>query len=445
MNIVILGAGTVGTSIAELLCQDGQNVTLVDSNRDVLDAVEEKLDLQTICGSACDAVTLFQAGVQSAELCLCVTNSDETNLIGSSMAKSMGARRSVARIYNPAFRDNSTFDYRLHFGIDRLLSLEHLTALEIAKRIRKQGLFAVDYFARGGIEVIEVAVEKDSQIVGIPLREMKIPAGVRVGLIASEGKTIIPGADDVLQIGDHATLIGGLEKIERVRKMFEHRFPPKLNVVIAGGGEIGYHLALLLETGRFNVTLMEADAERCAYLAERLAKVTVLHADITRRSEMEEARVGKADVFVATTGRDEDNIVCGVEARELGSQRIIGIIRRPDYANVVEKLGIDVAVSPREVMAAQIRGMVNAGPIIARSFIAGGDAEVWEVDILKGAPVTRSPLKDLHFDGALVAALVHGDLAKVPKADDLMKPGETAVMIVEHSRKAEILQMFEPE
>ena len=373
MNIVIVGAGTVGASIAELLCKDGQNVTLVDSSRTVLDSVEERLDVHTVCGSACDAVTLFQAGVQSAELCLCVTSSDETNLIGSSMAKSMGSRRSVARIFNPAYRDNSTFDYRDHFNIDRLLSLEHLTALEIAKGIRKQGLFAVDYFARGGIEVLEMAVEKDSRVVGIPLRELKIPAGVRVGLISSEGKTIIPGADAVLKVGDHATLIGGLDNIEKVRKLFEHRFPPKLNVVIAGGGEIGFHLALLLETGRFNVTLMEANAERCAYLAERLAKTTVLHADVTRRSEMEEARVGKADVFVATTGRDEDNIICGVEARELGSQRIIGIIRRPDYANVVEKLGIDIAVSPREVMSVQIRGMVNAGPIIARTSISSGE------------------------------------------------------------------------
>lgn len=443
MNIVILGAGTVGTSIAEILCADGRNVTLVDASREVLDAIEERLDIQTVCGSACDATTLFQAGVQSAELCLCVTNSDEANLVGSSMAKSMGSRRSVARIYDPAYRDGSTFDYRAHFGIDRLLSLEHLTALEIAKNIRRQGLFAVDYFARGGIEVLEIAVEKDSRVIGIPLRDLKMPPGARVGLIGTGGRTIIPSADAVLQPGDHATLIGGQDQIEKIRKLFEHRFPPKLRVVIAGGGEIGYHLAMLLETGRFNVTLMESDAARCDYLAERLPGTTVLHSDVTRQIEMEEARVGKADVFVATTGRDEDNIVCGVEAREHGAKKIIGIVRRPDYANVVEKLGIDVAVSPREVMARQIRGMVNAGPIIARTLISGGDAEIWEIEILPGSAVTKSPLKELKLGRALVAALVFEDYVRVPGADDYMKPSETAVLIVEGSQAEATVKLFE--
>ena len=444
MNIVILGAGTVGSSIAEILCADGQNVTLVDSSREVLDAVEEHLDVQTVCGAACDAVALFQAGVQSAELCLCVTGSDEANLVAASMAKSMGSRRSVARIYNPSYRDVSTFDYRAHFGIDSLLNLEHLTALEIAKEIRRQGLFAVEYFALGGIEVQVTAVEKESPVVGKPLKELKMPPGARVGLITHAGKTVIAHADAVLQPGDQATLIGSRDKIEKIRKLFEHHYPPKLNVVIAGGGEVGFHLARLLEAGRFHVTLMEADKNRCAYLAERLGDVTVLHADVTRRSEMEEARVGKADVFVATTGRDEDNIVCGVEARALGSARIISIVRRPDYTNVLEKLGIDVAVSPREVMAQQVRGMVDAGPIIGRSYIAGGEAEVWEVEILEGAPVTRSPLKDLNFRRALVAAIVFQDFVRVPGADDRMKPGETVVMLVEKSTVAETLSLFTP-
>jgi len=444
MNIVILGAGTVGTSMAEFLCADGQNVTIVDRSRPVLDRVEEQLDVQTVCGSASDAVTLFQSGTQSAELCLCVTNSDEVNLIGGSLAKSMGTRRSVARVFNPAYRDASTFDYRAHFAIDRLLSLEHLTALELAKGIRRQGLFAVEYFARGEIEVHEVAVEQEAKAAGVRLRDLKMPPGARIGLISTEQNTIIAGADDVLKPGDRATLIGGQDEIRRVKKLFEQRLPPKLNVVIAGGGEIGFHLASLLQSGRFHVTLMEADVKRCEYLAERLAHSTVLHADATRRSEIEEARVGNADVFVAATGHDEDNIVCGIEARELGSRRILSVVRRPDHADVLRKLGIDVAVSPREVMAQQIRGMVDSGPIIARSFISGGEAEVWEVEVLHGADVVNVPLKDLTLPHALVAAIVYQDYARVPGAEDCMRPGETAILLVEKASAADVLRLFEP-
>ena len=159
MHIVILGAGTVGTSIAELLCAHQHNVCIIDDSRAALDVIEEKLDVQTVHGSACEVIPLFQAGVQNAELCLAVTQRDEVNLIGASLARAMGARRSVARIFNPAYRDISTFDYQRHFHIDRLLSLEQLTALELSKGVRKRELFAVEHFARGGVQVQEVGVD----------------------------------------------------------------------------------------------------------------------------------------------------------------------------------------------------------------------------------------------------------------------------------------------
>ena len=444
MNIVIFGAGTVGTSIAEVLCANHQNVSLIDSSRAALNEVEEHLDVQTVCGSACDAITLFQAGIPSADVCLALTNLDEVNLLGASLAKAMGATRSVARLFNPAYLDFSTFDYRRHFGIDRLLSLEHLTALELAKAIRTPGLFAVENFARGGIEVQEVAVEADSKAVGVPLRELSLPPEVRVALISNGDRAVIAGADNVLQTGDHVTLIGDRDEIDSVKRLFEHKAPPRLNVVIAGGGEIGYNLARVLQRRRFNVVILEADGSRCEYLAEKLNETTVLHADATSRSEMEEARVGKADIFVAATGHDEDNIVCGVEARELGSQRILSVVRRADYANVLGKLGIDVAVSPREVMARQILGMVEGGPILARSDIAAGDAEVWEVDVAPDTPITKAPLKQIVLTQSLIAAIVREDYVRVPGADDQLQPGDTAVVLVQKPSVAETLKLFEP-
>ena len=156
--------------------------------------------------------------MQSAELCLGVTNQDEVNLVGSSLAKSMGARRSVARIFNPSYRDASTFDYRRHFRIDRLLSLEYLTALELARGIRIHGLFAFENFARGGIEVQETEAERESKAVGVPLKELKIPKGVRIGLIAGSKRTFIPGADDLIDAGDHVALIGTGDSVFNVKQ-----------------------------------------------------------------------------------------------------------------------------------------------------------------------------------------------------------------------------------
>ncbi len=215
-------------------------------------------------------------------------------------------------------------------------------------------------------------------------------------------------------------------------------------MIIAGGGEIGFNLASMLQKGRFNVILMEADADRCQFLAERLHGTTILHADATRQSEMHEARVGKADVFVAATGHDEDNIVCGVEARELGCERILSIVRRPDYANVLEKVGIDAAVSPREVTAREVLGMLRGGVIIGGSRVSGGDAEVWEVEIVSGAPVAGTPLKNVALPGSLIAAIVREDFVKVPGADDELRPGDTAVVLVHRNSVTDTLALFEP-
>lgn len=444
MNIVIFGAGTVGTSIADLLCANNHNVCLVDSSKDALSLVEERLDVRSLCGSACDSIVLFQAGVQSADLVLAVTSHDEVNMVGASLAKAMGARRSLARVFDQAYLDTSTFDYRRHFGIDRLLSLEHLTALELARAIRMPTLFAVENFARGGIEVQEFAVDAGSKGAGIPLKDLKLPKNVRIGLISSDERCVIAGANDVVEPGDHVTLFGTLNELEKVKRdYFEHKPPPKLNVIIAGGGETGFNLARLLQKGRFNTVLMEADAERCEYLAQRLTDTTVLHADVTRQAEMQEARVGKAEIFVAATGRDEDNIVCGVEARELGCSRILSVVRRPDYANVLERLGIDVAVSPREVTSRQILGMVQGGVIMAGSEISKGDAEVWEVEIVEGAPVTQAQLKDVSLPGCLIAAMVREDFVSVPGADDQLKAGDTAVVLVHRNSIADTLAIFE--
>lgn len=444
MNIVILGAGTVGNSIAELLCNSRQNVSLVDKSADALQRAEEQLDVRTVCGSAYDVVTLFQAGVQSADLCLAVTSLDEVNLMAASIAREMGAARSVARITNPAIHDTSTFDYRRHFRIDRLLSLEHLTALELAKQVRDRGLFTVENFARGGIEVREVEAQSDSQVIGIPLRELRLPLGVRVGVISNATRTVIAGADDVISAGDHVTLIGTSDGVESIKKQFEHRLPPRLKVIIAGGGKIGYHVAALLERRRFQVTLMESDRDRCDQIATGLDKATVLHADATRRSEMEEARVGHADVFIACTGRDEDNIICGVEARELGARRIMCVIRRPDYANVLEKLGIDVAVSPRQVLARQVVGLVEEGPIIDRSLISGQEAEVWEIEVAVDSPISRAALRNVEFKHGLVAAFERDAHVRVPGPDDQLKAGDTAIVLVDRSRARETLELFLP-
>lgn len=443
MRIVVLGAGTVGTSVAGLLCQHRQSVTVVDSDPAHMRRINEMLDVRTVSGSASQSSVLFQADVLGADICLAVTGDDEVNLVAASMAKAMGARRTIARVYAPVFRDMSTFDYQRHFAIDRLLSVEHLSAMELASGIRNPGSVTMENFARGELEVQEIRVSEKTRSVDIPLKDLGLPKEVRIGSIQREGKMWIAGADDAVQIGDRITLIGKREEIDDVKDYFRVKPSPKIGVVIAGGGETGYHLARTLEGERCAVLLMETSRERSEYLAANLKRSTVIQADATRRVVLEEERVGNADVFVACTGDDENNIMAGVEAREIGAKRIMAIVGRPDYANVVGKLGIDLAVSPREVMARQIMGFLNSGPIISRSTLGSGSIEVLELEVVQGAPATEHVLANVPLPSpCLISAVMRENYVHVPGADDRLEPGDIAVALVDDSVVEETIQLF---
>ena len=445
MRIVVLGAGTVGTSVAEMLCQFRHSVTVVDHDPAVARRVNDELDVRGVTGSAAQSSVLFQAGVMDADLCLAVTSSDEGNMIAASMAKAMGARRVVARVYAPVFRDLSTFDYQRHFHIDRLLSLEHLSAMELARKIREPGSLAVENFAHGDIEMLELAVTKSTAGVGVPLKDLQLPRVVRIGSILRDGRLSIAEANDVVTVGDRVTLIGSREDIDNVKSRFETDPPQKRGIVIAGGGETGYHLARVLEGPRFAIVLMEADRDRCEFLASHLKHTTVVNCDVQRRADLEEERVGSADAFVACTGEDENNIMACVEAKELGAKMTAALVSRPDYANVVEKLGIDETVSPREVVAKQILGFLNTGPVVFRNpLLAGGGVEILEVEVLEDTPITEHVLAKVELPSqSLIAAVIKESFVQVPGADDRIKPGDTVLLLVADEAVEDALKLFQ--
>ncbi len=445
MRIVVLGAGTVGASISGLLCRHGHSVTIVDPDAAKTQRINETLDVRAINGSASQSSVLFQAGVMGCDLCLAVTGIDEVNLVSASMAKAMGAPRAVARVFAPVFRDLSTFDYQRHFKIDRLLSLEHLSALELARGIRHPGSVVVENLARGELEVQELVITKKATILGKPLKELNLSKNVRVGSISREGRTWIAGADDSLAADDRITLIGSRDEIDEIKDAFQHTQGSKTGVVIAGGGETGFHLARALESQRFSVLLLESDRDRCDYLASHLKNTTVVHSDATRRANLEEERVGSADVFVACTGDDENNIMACVEALDIGAQTIMSIVNRTDYAHVVGKLGITLAVSPREVMAKQVLGFLNSGPVVSRTSLGDGSISVLEIEVLEGAPATEHVLARVDLPGqCLIVALMQEEFARVPGADDRLHPGDTVVALVADSAVEDMLKVFRP-
>jgi len=445
MRVLILGAGTVGRWVADMLCRRGHSVTVVDTDPEHVRRINSEMDVRAIVGSASRSTVLFQADVSAADMCLAVTGDDEVNIVAASMAKALGARRSIARVYAPAFRDLSTFDYQQHFNIDSLLSLEQLSAFELARAIRNPDAIPLEHFARGQLEVYEVDVHAKSPAAGHKLRDLKIPANIRIGSIARESRMWIASGEDELHGGDRVSLIGTPEAVVKSRAMFVsgREKSSRQRVMIAGGGETGYHLADSLSRRDYRIVMLERDADRCDQLARLLPKVTIVHANANRRSILEDEGGGTVDYFVACTGSDESNIMAGVEAREIGAARVMCIVGRPDYANVVGKLGIDLAVSERDVVARQILGYLNEGAVISQSRLPNGAIGIYELEVSDGTRVTKASLAELPLAGrCLITAIQRDGFVRVPEADDRLKAGDIVVALIDQSHAADSLSLF---
>lgn len=445
MRVLTLGAGTVGHWIADMLCRRRHDVTVIDIDPDRVRQINSELDVRAIEGSASQSTVLFQADVCSADICLAVTGDDEVNVVAASMAKALGARRSLARVYAPAFRDSSTFDYQSHFGLDALLSLEQLSAFELARAIRNPDAIPLEHFARGHLEVYEMKVEAKSQATDQRLRDLKLPGTVRIGSIERDGDMWLASGEDEIHVGDRVSLIGVPSEVNKSRPLFASatKVTKRQSVLIAGGGEIGFHIARALPTTDYRITLLENDADRCEHLAKLLPDMTVVHANANRRSVLEDEGGGSADYFVACTGSDESNIMACVEARELGSHRVLAVVGRPDYANVVGKLGIDRVVSERDVGARQILGFLNQGAVISQSRLPNGKIAVYELEIVEGARVTGQSLADLPLAGrCLITAIQRDSFVRVPTASDQLMPGDVVVALIDQDHITECLALF---
>lgn len=444
MHILVIGAGTIGASIAEMLCAHRHSVVFIEKDPEVGEELDAKIDALYIPGNAALSSVLFQAGALRADLCIAATGSDETNLLAASIAKSMGTRRVAARISTAEFADSSTFDYRFHLKIDRLISIKQLTALEIARRIREPGAMIIENFARGKLEMQDVVITDSSGVTGVPLCDVRFSSEVRIGTINRNGNVWIANAADKLEPGDRISLFGPQESVEKSKTLFSIQQSKKRSVLIAGGGETGMNLASILLNRKYNVTVFETNSQRCEFIASKMRNLTVVNRDSRRRYDLEEERAGEYDYFIACTGDDENNIVASVEASVLGAKHILAVIGRPDYANVIERVGIHDAVSPRDVVGRQILGLLNTGAMIYRnSYILGGGIDVLEMEVHPNSVMTSAPLKEITLPPQCIIAAVFGEgYVQVPTAKHRFLPGDTVVALVHASSVQAFTKLF---
>ncbi|HEY1170872.1 MAG TPA: Trk system potassium transporter TrkA [Verrucomicrobiae bacterium] len=448
MNIIIVGAGEVGRHLAESLSSRLHNIILIEQSEALADELNELLDIHILCGNGASVTTLAEANTAECDLFLALSSDDNTNLVSASLAKSMGAKKAIARVHGALQREEWLFDYKAHFKIDYLFSSERLAAVELAKFVRNPECLLVEEIARGRVELLQVQLSAISPAAGKTLREISLPTRVRVASIQRNGLQIIPRANDQLLAGDLVTLFGDPNRLPEVRSLLnpESQQNRQFNVVIFGGGETGCALAQMLESGNYRVRIMELDPKKCRELSEILQNTVVINGDATSLQQLREEQVGDADFFIATSRDDEDNVMTCLQAKSLGTKYTLALIHRADYANVISRnstqLGIMGAVSPRVATSRDLMRFITSEKFHVVLTLAGG-SEVLELTVSEQSSTVGKKVSKIPWpEGSGLVAMLRGQEAMVPSAEDTILAGDTVYAMVSPSARKPMVKML---
>ncbi len=451
MKVVLIGAGDVGSCLAQVLSDIGHNVTVVESDPRQCARLDEELDVRVVRGNGGSASVLARAGAGEAHFVLPMTSDDNTNLIASSLAKAMGAKAVMTRIHDQTYVDTSVVNYQLHFGIDYLINPEALCALELAKSIRNPARVAVENFARGQVEAQRILVSKECRLTGKPLAELSLHPEVRIGYIQHGDEQDIPHGKTIIEAGDTVTVFGPPEELLKFRaKLDPESVEKQTRIVIVGGGEITFALLRLLHQTRFKVRVIESDAARCDELAEKFGFVTVIHGDGTSLRLLEEEQVEGADFFVTTTKEDERNIMAGIQAAKMGVKHVQAVLNKPDYEEMLHQmksaLGLETIVAPRVVTTNEVLRYISQDPYIELFRFSAQKARIIEITVTDDAPAAGKTIIEIGLPRHSIAvALFHKYHIKVPGAEDRILGGDRVVFITRAENIKDLLRLLRNE
>ena len=446
MKAMIVGAGKLGYKLAELMDNEDIEVTLVDTNFKTLERINDHLDVLTVAANGIQIGTLKELDIQTYDLLIAATNSDETNTLICSLAKKLKCKKTIARIRNPEFTEQLDF-VKNEMGIDHIINPDLTTAIEIERYLLKSYNFYSDDFAKGKVSMVDFHIGNMNSLVGKKIMDLECLEGLLITAISRNGELIIPNGstklleDDIIHIigkGKNINILGEKLKINMDKKRTK-------KAMILGGGKIGYYLAQKLESSNVAVTIVEKDKERCEYLSERLSHALIIHGDGTDVNLLEEENLACQDAFIGVTGYDEQNLLMALVAKQMGVNKTIAKISRPNYINIIDKLDIDVALNPINITASDILRFIRGGKVVSVSLLLGGQGEVTEIIASKGFPIVGKPLSKLGLPkGIIIGAIVHNSEVIIPNGNTIIHPGDRIIVFSLTSDMASLKKMIKP-
>lgn len=438
MKIIIAGAGRIGGALAEMLTDEGHDITIIEKNPDTITQMSNKVDAICVQGSATIAEVLEEAGAKTADLVIAATEQDEVNMVCGISAKKLGTGRVVARVRDPEYLNQREF-LGDALGLDEIINPEYECAKEISRILRFPRASRVDTFSQSSAEIVECKVRDGSAFDGIQLNQFEhaFKARVLVAAVERDGKAIIPRGDFTVKAGDRLNIIGSAKEL---KKLFtasgEYRKPVK-RVVIMGGGRIAVYLSRLLADNDIGVTVVEKNRARCEELTDLLPNPDdVICGDATVSDVLHEEGIQEADAFVALTGDDGDNVITSLYAAGCGVAKVVTKVNREHYADILDDSPLDSIVTPKKIIAQQITRYVRgidspAGSRIETLYrIADGKVEALEFAIEENCRCTDTELKKMHLKpNVLIASITRDGKTIIPDGNATIRTGDRAIVV----------------
>ncbi len=414
MKIIILGAGQVGASVAEGLVSEENDITVVDYDGQRLAQLQDRLDLRTVTGNAATPSVLRNAGAADADMVIAVTQSDHANLVACKLAHSVfNVPTRIARLRSQDFLDDSNLLSIDNFAVDFALCPEQVITDYIRNLVEFPEALQVLSFAHGRVSLVAVRAYEGGLLVGKPIHQMReflpLEMDARIVAIFRNNQAVFPAGETIIEAGDEVFLLAAAEHIRQVLRQLRRMVTPVQRIMIAGGGNIGLRLAKALEN-RYEIKLIEGRKERAEILAGDLNKALVLLGDVTDEELLEQENISEMDLFLAVTNDDEDNIMSGSLAKRLGCKRVLALVNRRAYAEMIEGGPIDIGISPAQVSIGTLLAHVRHGDVTEVHSLRRGAAEALEIVAhgdAKSSKVIGRRIDQIDWPhGVTVAALV---------------------------------------
>lgn len=440
MNVIIIGCGRVGRTLAKKLNEDGNAVTVIDSSAERVKRVTDRYDVMGVVGNGATHTVQQEAGIESADLVIAVTGADELNLLCCLVAKKESDCQTIARLKNPEYSGDAPY-LKDELGLAMVINPEYEAAEEIARVLRFPSALKIEPFAKGKVELIKFKLPKGNEIIGMSVKEVvtKYNSNLLICTIEREDESYIANGDFVFEEKDVVSIIATPKNAYEFFANIKCKGHTIKNALVVGGGVITHYLCEVLEKSHISLTVIDKDLKRCEELSTLWDKVKVIHGDETDHDLLIEEGIEKCGAFVSLCDSDEENVLLSLFAKGEGCNKTVTKVNRNDYDSVLSQLELDASVCPRSITADTIlryvRAMENAmGSNMETLYnIIPGQVEAAEFIVRENSPIIGTPLSQLKFKkDVLIASIARGKETIIPRGNDCIEAGDSVVVVSKH-------------